>query len=149
LKTDPQPAASGDGAIVFIASDQVRRSTLFRYANGRLNCLVRAGDRTAQGSVIAALGFGSAVATADGSVIFGASLAPSRDTAREPDTRNAILLAAPGSATREIAVEGNQAEDGKRYGRNFGLPSISNSGGVVLVSFTNGPRRRVPVCRDR
>src|SRR5260370_18860504 len=41
LKTDPQPVASEDGSIVFIASDQLGRSALFRYANGRLNCLVR------------------------------------------------------------------------------------------------------------
>jgi hypothetical protein len=140
LKSDPQPVASEDGSIVFIASDQVGRSTLFRYANGRLNCLVRAGDRTAEGSVIAAVGFVSAAAAADGSIIFGASLAPGRDAARLPDTRNAILLAAPGSAAREIAVEGIRAEDGKRYGRHFGLPSISNSDGGVLVSFTNGDR---------
>ena len=140
LKTDPQPVASEDGSIVFSASDQVGHSALFRYANGRLNCLVRAGDRTAEGSLIAAVGFGSAVSAADGSVMFGASLAPDRDAARLPDTRNAILLAAPGSAAREIAVEGSRAEDGKRYGRHFGLPSISNSSGGVLVSFTNGDR---------
>jgi hypothetical protein len=34
-------------------------------------------------------------------------------------------------------VEESRAEDGKRYGRGFGLPSISNSSGGDLVSFVN------------
>jgi hypothetical protein len=135
-KSDPQPVASADGSFVFIASNQLNRSALFRYANGRLDCPVRTGDRTAQGHAISSLGFGSAAAAEDGSVIFGGSIFGDRDAGE----RAAILLLGPRGLAQEIAVEGNPAEDGKRYGRGFGLPSISNSTGGDLVSFVNRGR---------
>jgi hypothetical protein len=121
---------------VFIASDQVNRSALFRYANGRLDCPVRTGDRTAEGHAISSLGFGSAAAAEDGSVIFSGSIVGDRDAGE----RAAILLLGPRGLAREIAVEGNRSEDGERYGKGFGLPSISNSTGGDLVSFVNRGR---------
>jgi hypothetical protein len=140
LKSDPQPVASGGGSFVFIASDQVGRSTLFRYAKGLLDCPVQTGDRTAEGHVIASLGFGTAASAEDGSVIFAGSIVGDLDSGGRRDSRAAILLMGPRSRAREIAVEGNRAEDGKRYGCGFGLPSISSSTGGDLVSFVNrGP----------
>ncbi|MBV8138645.1 MAG: hypothetical protein JO121_23905 [Deltaproteobacteria bacterium] len=137
LKSDLQPVVTGDGSLAFIASDQLSRSTLFRYTNGRLDCLVRTGDRTAEGHVISSLGFGSAAAAEDGSVIFGGSIVGEREAGGREDSRTAILVVGLRGRAQEIAVEGSRAEDGKRYGRGFGLPSISDSSGGALVSFVN------------
>jgi hypothetical protein len=137
LKTDPYVVAGNDGSIVFVAADESGGSALFRYVKGRIDCEMRVGDRTAEGRVIANLGFGSAQVGENGATVLHANLASSRDAARRHNTRNAILLAIPGAAAKEIAVEGNRTQDGKRYGANFGLPAISAAGGSLLIAFIN------------
>ena len=137
LKTDPYAVAGSDGSIVFVAGDEYGGSALFRYAKGRIDCEMRVGDRTAEGRVIANLGFGSAQVGENGATVLHANLARSSDAARRHVTRNAILLAIPGAAAREIAVEGNRTLDGKRYGPDFGLPAISTTGGSLLIAFIN------------
>jgi hypothetical protein len=137
LKSDPQAVASGIGSFVFVASDQFGRSTLFRYSNGHLDCPVRTGDRTGEGHVISSLGFGTAAAAENGTVIFGGSIVGKRDAAGRVDSQAAILLIEQRGQPQEIAVGGSRAEDGKRYGPGFGLPSISDSTSGPLVSFVN------------
>jgi len=137
LKSDPQPVTTGVGSFVFIASDQFGRSALFSYSNGRLDCPVRTGDQTAEGHVISSLGFGTAAAAEDGSVTFGGSIVQGPDRDERHDSRAAILLMGPQGRVQEVAVEGSRAEDGKRYGPGFGLPSISDSASGTLVSFVN------------
>lgn len=137
LKTDPYVVADSEGSIVFVAGAADGGSALFRYAKGRLDCEVRVGDRTAEGHVIATLGFGTAQAGENGATVLHANLARSWEAACRHDTKNAILLAMPGAAAREIAVEGNRAADGRRYGADFGSPAISNAGGSVLIAFIN------------
>jgi hypothetical protein len=137
LKSDPQAVAAGVGSFVFIASDQLGRSALFSYSNGHLDCPVRSGDRTGEGHVIFSLGFGTAAAAEDGSVIFGGSIVQRPDRDERHDSKAAILLMSPQGRVQEVAVEGSRAEDGKRYGPGFGLPSISDSTSGALVSFVN------------
>ena len=135
LKSDPQPVATGVGSFVFIASDQFGRSALFSYSNGHLDCPVRTGDRTGEGHVISSLGFGTAAAAEDGSVIFVGSIVQRPDRDERHVSRAAILLMGPQGRVQEVAVEGSRAEDGKRYGPGFGLPSISDSTSGALISF--------------
>ena len=137
LKSDPQPVATGVGSFVFIASDQFGRSALFSYSNGHIDCPVRTGDRTGEGHVISSLGFGTAAAAEDGSVIFSGSIVLDRSADRPDNSRAAILLIGPHGRVQAVAVEGSRAEDGKRYGPGFGLPSISDSTSGTLVSFVN------------
>jgi hypothetical protein len=70
-------------------------------------------------------------------VIFGGSIIGNREARGRYDSRAAILLLGPQGRAQEVAVEGSPAEDGKPFGRGFGLPSISNSSGGDLVSFVN------------
>ena len=137
LKTDPYVVAGSDGSIVFIANEEHGKSALFRYAKGRIDCEIRVGDQTAEGHVIANLGFGSAQVAENGATVFHASLAGSQGAASRHDTRNAILLAIPGAAATEIAVEGKRTEDGQRFGAHFGLPAVSTASGSLLIAFTN------------
>jgi hypothetical protein len=137
LKSDPQPVVIGDGSLTFIASDQVGRSALFRFSNGHLDCPVRTGDPTEEGHVISSLGFGTAAAMEDGSVIFGGSIALDLNADGRVNSRAAILLIGPHGRAHEVAVQGSRTEDGMRYGPGFSLPSISNSTSGALVAFVN------------
>jgi hypothetical protein len=137
LKTDPYAVAGSDGSIVFVAGDEYGSAALFRYVKGRIDCEMRVGDRTAEGHIIANLGFGSAQVGENGATVLHANLARSREAARRHETRNAILLALPGAPAREVAVEGDRTQDGKRYGTGFGLPAISSAGGSLLIAFIN------------
>jgi hypothetical protein len=137
ITSDPRVAIGGDGSVVFVAADERGRTTLFRFAKGQLACELRAGERTAEGHVIANLGFGTAQVSDDGSVALLASLAASSREASSSDTRRAILLAGRGGIVKVIAREGDRAPDGRKYGSDFGAPAIVNGGTNLLVAFTN------------
>jgi len=137
IKSDPRVAIGSDGSVVFVASDERGRTTLFRVANGQLACDLRAGERTVEGHVITNLGFGTAQVSDDGSVVLLASLAASSREAQSSDTRRAILLAGRGGIVKVVAREGDRAPDGRNYGSDFGPPAIANGGTNLLVAFTN------------
>jgi hypothetical protein len=137
LNMDPYVSAGSDGSFVFVGQEQRGGVALFRYAKGHIDCEIRVGDRTAEGQVVANLGFGSAQEADNGATVVQAYLARGPVGARRLSTRNAILLATPTASAKEIAVEGNLADHGGRYKEHFGLPAISVAGGKTLVAFTN------------
>ena len=137
ITSDPRVAIGSDGSVVFVASDERGRTTLFRFAKGQLACELRAGERTAEGHVITNLGFGTAQVSDDGSVALLASLAASSREAQSSDTRRAILFAGRGGIVKVVAREGDRAPGGRKYGSDFGPPAIVNGGTNLLVAFTN------------
>ncbi|MBV8137496.1 MAG: hypothetical protein JO121_17985 [Deltaproteobacteria bacterium] len=116
---DPRVSIAGDGAIEFVASDQFGRAALFRFADNHLDCLLRSGAMTTGGRLITNLGYGSVQVSADGWAVLRATMATDSQAARKRETRNAILLVAPGQGVSEVAVEGENAPDNQRYGADF------------------------------
>lgn len=137
LKSDPYVATGRDGSITFVAFDQTGGVALFRYATGRLDCSVRVGEVTAEGHLIANLGFGSAQMTDSGATILRATVADTDRPGKGHFSRNAVLLALPGHPAKEIAVEGDRSADGIDFGAQFGEATISDSAGSLMIAFTN------------
>jgi len=136
LAEDPHVIAGPERSVVFVAKDQNGRGTLFRYANGRVTCDVRSGDRTAEGHLIVNLGFASEQPGDHGAVVLRAALATNAAQARRYNTKSAIVLVMPGTRASEVAVESSPIH-GSRYGKQFGLPGLSQSDGKPLVAFTS------------
>ena len=136
LKIDPRLSTGADGSVAFVGNEERGGAALFHYAKMGVDCEVRAGDRTAQGHLIANLGFGSAQTSGDGFIVLQAHifLGPGKDLCQ---TRSAILLARQGKPPLEIAVEGNRSPDSDHYGAHFGLPAIAQVDGEIMVAFTN------------
>jgi hypothetical protein len=142
LKTDLHIVTDEDAAFAFVADREGGGSALFRYSSGRLTCEVRTGDRTAEGNLIASLGFGSAMMSQDATVVLQTKLARDEAASANRPTRNAIVLTRRDVPPREIAVQGNRTRDGAIYGAHFGLPAISAvAGGDAIVAFTNQTNR--------
>jgi hypothetical protein len=137
LKIDPRISASADGSVVFVGNEERGGVALFHYAKMRVDCEIRLGDRTAEGHLIANLGFGSAQAAENGVTVLQAHLFLGGLGKDSRDTRNAILLVRPGKPPVEIAVERNRSPDSDHYGAHFGLPAIAKVDGQLMVAFTN------------
>lgn len=136
FKTDPYPIAGSDGSILFLAPEKGAKDALFRYQSGKLDCMARIGDRTAQGHRIELLYFGSAQVSRDGTLAFQARL-DSAGKGRKPQLKTAMLLKRPGSAITEIAVEGNRAPGGGQFGSHFGNPAVIASSRGSVVAFVD------------
>ncbi len=66
FKVDPYAVAGAKGVVAFLAPEASGKDAVFRYENGRLSCVARIGDRTAQGHTLKLLYFGSADIASDG-----------------------------------------------------------------------------------
>lgn len=136
FKTDPYPVAGNDGSIVFLAPEKGAKDALFRYQSGKLECVARIGDRTAQGHRIELLYFGSAQVSRDGTLALEARLdGAARDA--KPALKTALLLKGPGSQLSEVAVEGDRAPGGGRFGSHFGPPALIASSAGAVVAFVD------------
>lgn len=131
--SDPVPAVGQDGSLVFVASQVSGPDVLVRYTAGRLRCVARVGDRTSGGRVITMLKFGSADTADNGDIVFLARVSGSPHA----EDRTAVLNISPGKGINEIAVEGQQAPDGKRFSHLFGRPAVTATPYGSLVAFAN------------
>lgn len=136
FKTDPYPVAGADGSIVFLAPEKGGSDALFRYQSGKLDCVARIGDRTAQGDKIELLYFGSIQVSRDGTLALEARI-DAAPKASKPSLRSAVLIKRPGSALSEIAVEGRNAPGGGHFGSHFGPPAVIASSGGSVVAFVD------------
>lgn len=142
---DPSPVANKQGTIAFAAPAKSGGDAIFLYREGELRCSAHTGDTTDRGHQIAKFSFGSmALAPAGTTIIASAYLrgGPSR-AARSAlwwhDDPLAIVEIAPGRPIAEIAVEGEIAPGGKRYGV-LGLPALAGARGAGAVVFADdGP----------
>jgi hypothetical protein len=133
---DPRPIADADGTISFIAPEVSGGDAVFQYREGELRCIARTGDRAAGGEAIRTFQYGSLRPVGDGLVVMNAFVqpAPGNHRPRMPIWHNdptAIVLAPRGGLPRMIAIEGERAPGGGRFGAL----------GTVAASATpNGPR---------
>src|SRR5271168_4644667 len=100
---DPYPVADMDENIAFISTVPHGRDALFFYADGRLTCMAKAGDKTSEGHEIAVLSVGSAQMGEDGEVVFTGFLG---DSANPSAHRQALMLGSISGGITELAVEG-------------------------------------------
>jgi len=142
LAVDPYPVATREGAIAFFAPRKEGGDALFLFKDGRLDCLVRTGDRLADGREIARLAFGTAQAGAGDSIAILAMVKRGRADRAHPtlwwrEHLQAVLLLAPDRAPAEIAVEGMAAPRGGTFGI-FGPPAaVPDRSGGTVVAFTD------------
>ena len=126
---DPYAVADESGSIAFSAPEASgHRDTLFMYANGKLDCLARAGDKTKGGNTLTVLGFGTIQTAEPGRVVFTGFLA---------GEKQALLTAKRGGVVEELAVEGQEGPGHAIYGHGFGLPAALGSPEDTLVAFTD------------
>lgn len=134
LRVDPYPVAGANGIVAFLAPVASGRDAVFRYQNGRLSCVARIGDRTAQGHKLKLLYFGSADIAENGDMVF---LARVREAGEHGAERTVVVTLEGNSLLREIAREGASAPGGGSFGSSFGRPAIVSSRFGNLVAFTN------------
>lgn len=134
LKSDPYPVAGENGAVAFLAPEASGHDAVFRYLDGKLSCVARVGDRTAQGHVLKMLYFGSADIAPDGQLAFLARL---RGDSQNLAERTAVVLADEHSTIQEIARDGDLAPGGEHLGPSFGRPTIRPTQHGNVVAFIN------------
>ncbi len=131
FKVDPYPVAGGDGVVAFLAPEASGHDAVFRYQNGRLSCVAKVGDRTAQGHTLKLLYFGSADIAGDGAMAF---LGRVEDSGSD----KAVLISVDeNSSMHEVAREGDRAPGGGSFGPSFGRPAIVHSSFGNMIGFTN------------
>ncbi len=133
FKGDPYPVADMDEDIAFISTVPHGHDALFFYSQGKLACMVKAGDKTSDGHEIAVLSFGSAQIGDGGQVVFTGFL---NDNSKPPGHRQALLLASITSRVTELAVEGEYGPNHTLYQRPFGLPAALPTPLGIMVAFT-------------
>lgn len=134
FKVDPYAIAGANGVVVFLAPEASGKDAVFRYEKGRLSCVARVGDRTAQGHKLKLLYFGSADIAGSGEMAFLGRLDGGGDHAVE----KAVVLTLDGnSSMHEVAREGDNAPGGGRFGASFGRPAIVRSSFGNVIAFTN------------
>jgi hypothetical protein len=137
MKFDPYPVAGHGNVIGFLAPEASGGDAVFRYEGGRLSCVARTGDRTAQGDIVKTLGFGTAQMAPGGEIVMLARVAGPDGTREE---KSAVAFAAADSTIHEVAVEGQPAPGGGRFTRYFGQPAIVGSQFGPVVAFSNRDR---------
>lgn len=133
FKGDPYPVADMDEDIAFISTVPHGHDALFLYSQGKLACMVKAGDKTSDGHEIAVLSFGSAQIGDGGQVVFTGFL---NDNSKPPGHRQALLLASISGRPTELAVEGEYGPNHTLYQRPFGLPAALPTPLGIMVAFT-------------
>jgi hypothetical protein len=131
---DPYPVAGANGVVAFLAPEASGKDAVFRYENGRLSCLARIGDRTAQGHTLKLLYFGSADIAGNGEMAFLGRVEDGGDHSVE---RAVVVTLDGNSSVREIAREGDRAPGGGNFGPSFGRPAIVHSIDGNMIAFTN------------
>jgi hypothetical protein len=134
FKVDPYPIAAANGVVAFIAPEASGKDAVFRYQDGRLSCVARIDDQTAQGHTLKLLYFGSAGISGDGDIAFLARVEDIHDHAVE---RTAVVVTEGNSSLREVAREADAAPGGGTFGPSFGRPAITHSRFGNLIAFTN------------
>jgi hypothetical protein len=131
FKTDPYAIAGPAGMVLFLAPEASGKDAVFRYQNGRLSCLARLGDRTAQGHALKLLYFGSADIADNGDMAFLGKV-------DEHGVAQSSVLTFDGKGTlHEVAREGAAAPGGGKFASSFGRPAILDSPTGDLIAFTN------------
>ncbi len=134
FKVDPYPIAGANGVVAFLAPEASGKDAVFRYENGRLSCLARVGDRTAQGHTLKLLYFGSADIAGNGELAFLGRV----DDGSTRGVETAVVMTLDGnSSAREVAREGDHAPGGGIFGPSFGRPAIVRSTFGNMIAFTN------------
>ena len=134
FKTDPYPVAGPDGEVVFLAPEQGGHDAVFRYQRGRLSCVARVGDRTAEGDTLKMLYFGSADIAGDGNLAFLGRVGDSEPRGTE---KAVVVTLNNRSPIHEVAREGDKAPGGSVFGPSFGRPTIVHSASGDLIAFSN------------
>jgi hypothetical protein len=133
FKGDPYPVADIDENIAFISTVPHGADALFFYSHGKLTCMAKAGEKTAEGHEIAILSFGSEQMGNSGQVVFNGFLG---DGNKPSEHHQALLVATLGRGVSELAVEGEYGPNHTLYQRPFGLPASLPSPTGVMVAFT-------------
>ncbi len=129
LRSDPVPRVGRDGEVAFMAAEASGGDALIVYSQGKVSCIIRTGQHTAEGDSIANLGFGTQDVGAPGEVVFNAWVKGS------DRHRQALLIASEGTV-HELAREDDLGPNRTRY-TSFGLPAaIAANGGGTMVAFT-------------
>ena len=134
FKVDPYAIAGPNGLVAFLAPEASGKDAVFRYENGRLSCIARVGDRTAQGHTLKLLYFGSADIAGNGEMAFLGRVEGAGD---HPVEKAVVVTLDGNSSMREVAREGDNAPGGRHFGPSFGRPAIVRSSFGTVVAFTN------------
>lgn len=141
LRQDPAPVADSRGTISFIAPEASGGDAVFEYYEGELSCVARTGERIGAGDELQMFQFGSLRPVGDRAVVMNAYVRQTRGAhgARVHTWHNdptAIVVIAPGARVREIAVEGDRAPGGGRFG-TLGAVSASLPMPDAKIAFTD------------
>jgi len=134
FKTDPYAIAGANGVVAFLAPEEAGQDAVFRYEDGRLSCVARIGDRTAQGHTLKLLYFGSLDIAGNGEMAF---LGRVEEQGKKGVEKAVVVTLAGDSSIREVAREGEPAPGGDRFGPSFGRPAIVRSRFGNVIAFTN------------
>ena len=133
FKVDPYAIAGAKGIVAFLAPEASGKDAVFRYEKGRLSCVARIGDRTAQGDTVKLLDFGSLDIAGNGEMAFLGRV----ENHGGHNGDKAVIVTLDGSSINEVAREGDKAPGGGFFGPSFGRPAIVLSSFGNVVAFTN------------
>src|ERR1700688_3635398 len=130
MKADPRPQQTSDGGIIFLAHESSQESSgddaLFKIANGKLNRLVRTGERLSDGRTIHLIAFGSVRPESQGGIAFSGYL--------EPGGQAEMMVSESGETT--ILALQDQPLPNSEHFTSFGLPASTVTADGPMVAFT-------------
>jgi hypothetical protein len=130
MKADPRPQQTADGGIIFLAHESSQESSgddaLFKIANGKLNRLVRTGERLSDGRTIHLIAFGSVRPESQGGIAFSGYL--------EPGGQAEMMVSESGETT--ILALQDQPLPNSEHFTSFGLPASTVTADGPMVAFT-------------
>jgi hypothetical protein len=130
MKADPRPQQTADGGIIFLAHESSQESSgddaLFKIANGKLNRLVRTGERLSDGRTIHLIAFGSVRPESQGGIAFSGYLEPGGQ---------AEMMVSESGETNILALQDQPLPNSEHF-TSFGLPASTVTADGPMVAFT-------------
>jgi hypothetical protein len=135
MRADPRPQQTSDGGIIFLAHESSQESSghqpsdddaLFKVAHGKLQRLVRTGERLSDGRTIHLISFGSVRPESQGGIAFSGYL--------EPGGQAEMMVSESGETTI-LALQDQPLPNSERF-TSFGLPASTVTADGPMVAFT-------------
>ena len=136
MRADPRPQQTSDGGIIFLAHESSQEPSghhqaseddaLFKVARGKLQRLVRTGERLSDGRTIHLIAFGSVRPESQGGIAFSGYL--------EPGGQAEMMVSESGETT--ILALQDQPLPNSEHFTSFGLPASTVTADGPMVAFT-------------
>ena len=135
MRADPRPQQTSDGGIIFLAHESSHDSSdhppsdddaLFKVSHGKLQRLVRTGERLSDGRTIHLIAFGSVRPESQGGIAFSGYL--------EPGGQAEMMISESGE-TSILALQDQPLPNSEHF-TSFGLPASTVTADGPLVAFT-------------